>query len=503
MVRLAAAADEAEIEDEPDWRTAYVELLRAARRGDEGGVRERLSVLLARMEPHSLLYVPLGRRGDPRQIAEARDLQRTLLRLVQLLPRLGMLLETCDVLEAARAMERKRPPREGAVTEFDRLFVAGTRAIVDRLAQAAAAEPDAANEPAGASEGDGAGVEGVSWRERKLLDVLEHASEPLVTLWLAHSRSLRLGVMERLAEEGQWRRVREFIERYGQDVFTQRLLTPVHVRSILHHGTAAFLEALVEDPGEFEGWTLLADLGERIEREEAVRLLSLVFEAVIENYVEYKDFNATTTQSDRGDLLYTLLDFLRIKAGYERVSWNLRPLVLIHEALERNKFHGAAEYWRRSLSERIGDVADQLQERLEGLVRQYGMRLATVSDRIEERFVRPLEVDCLRLLLGPAAEAAASGEENAAFARLTAMATRFVTQPVGAGLDVPEWLEALEEELDEAPPFGRRPVARKSATPLAPELPLGLEEARRQLLEWGRRRSEGGPAEKGGGEERG
>ena len=49
-----------------------------------------------------------------------------------------------------------------------------------------------------------------------------------------------------------------------------------------------------------------------------VEHLSLVIEAVIENYTEFKDYNSTTTQSDRGELLYTLLDFLRLKTSYER-----------------------------------------------------------------------------------------------------------------------------------------------------------------------------------------
>ena len=43
---------------------------------------------------------------------------------------------------------------------------------------------------------------------------------------------------------------------------------------------------------------------------------------MVENYSEYMDYNSTTTQSDRGDMLYTLLDFLRLQASYNRVAWN-------------------------------------------------------------------------------------------------------------------------------------------------------------------------------------
>ena len=82
------------------------------------------------------------------------------------------------------------------------------------------------------------------------------------------------------------------------------------------------------------------------------RHLSLVIEAVVENYAEYRDYNATTTQSDRGELLYTLLDFLRVKVGYERIHWNLRPVMMAHEVLVRRGCHGAAELWRRAMAER-------------------------------------------------------------------------------------------------------------------------------------------------------
>jgi len=43
--------------------------------------------------------------------------------------------------------------------------------------------------------------------------------------------------------------------------------------------------------------------------------LSLILEAILENYGEYRDYNSTTTQSDRGDMLYTLLDFLRLRTN--------------------------------------------------------------------------------------------------------------------------------------------------------------------------------------------
>ena len=56
-------------------------------------------------------------------------------------------------------------------------------------------------------------------------------------------------------------------------------------------------------------------LGGRHAPEEAAQWLGMAIEAVVENYGEYVDYNSITTQSDRGDMLYTLLDFLRLAGG--------------------------------------------------------------------------------------------------------------------------------------------------------------------------------------------
>ena len=48
-----------------------------------------------------------------------------------------------------------------------------------------------------------------------------------------------------------------------------------------------------------------------------------------------EDYNATTTQSDYGDNLHRLFDYLRLKARYDRAAWLLKPLNLVHETLAR------------------------------------------------------------------------------------------------------------------------------------------------------------------------
>ena len=118
-----------------------------------------------------------------------------------------------------------------------------------------------------------------------------------------------------------------FIKRYGGDLFTQQFLSLANVRSILFQGVDNWLEELREQPLPDSQPRLLDELGSRQSRDQAVQQLTLVLEAIVENYAEYRDYNSTTTQSDRGDLLYNLLDFLRLLSDYERVVWNLKPVV--------------------------------------------------------------------------------------------------------------------------------------------------------------------------------
>src|SRR5262249_37949901 len=138
----------------------------------------------------------------------------------------------------------------------------------------------------------------------------------------------------------------------------------------------------------------------------AVRHLQGVLQAVVENFEEYRDYSSTTTQSDYGENLYMLLDFLRIKASYERYAWQFRPLVLAHEVLARRGKNGAALLWQAGFTQISEDKAAQHLERLARRESDHGLRLHTVTDRLQERFVKPLALDRLCALIEPAMEEA-------------------------------------------------------------------------------------------------
>jgi hypothetical protein len=398
-------------------------------------------------------------------------LQQTFRELLRRLPRLGLLRETCQLIQAARAMERDHPLGAGAVTEFDRLFEVGYKAIVESLIDSSLAWTTRFD-----TAGDSA--------DAQLIDALQQVTEALLSEWLSHSRTLRLSVLEKVSAEKDWDELLEFVQRYGHDLFTQRFFNLANLRAILHQGVDQWLDRVADDPEAAEELSLVADLDDALPRPQAKKHLSLVIEAIVENFAEYRDYNATTTQSDRGELVYMLLDFLRVKVAYERIHWNLRPVMMAHEVLVRSGRVGAADLWRQAMAERTGDTAEQHLRRLAQLQKKYGMRLPTVADRLAERFVRPLAIDRVKSLVRPAVDKARSGEESTAFAQLETEAADLADEPTGAGLDLPDWLSALEEEVNrETSPHRSVDLPADLVNRMA-RVPLSWDEFQEQLANW-------------------
>ncbi len=463
---LGASAGTPKVQAAPseigDQSGAVQTVFRAVLRADNAAIEQNWPQFLRNLGRQPLLYVPVARGGNPAKIAAARHLQLAIHELLRRLPRLGMLRETCQLLHAARLMEKNNPQGAGAVTEFDRLFEAGYKAIVESLVESSLdwnSKPGTKQEQTAANGESGAAAQ--------LFECLQQVTESLLSDWLAHSSTLRISVLERISSPKAWDELMQFVERYGHDLFTQQFFHLGNLRAILHQGIDNWLNRLSHDDLAADEHLLVAELGKQISKSEAKRHLSLVIEAVVENYAEYRDYNATTTQSDRGEMLYMLLDFLRVKANYERIHWNLRPVMMAHEVLVRRGRHGAAEMWRQAMQERTNEIADQQLARLGELQTKYAMRLPTVADRLAERFVRPLVVDRLLALVATAAEEAqrapsalneqvgspatsdiAKIEKTPAVALLEEEAGQLADEPAGAGLDLPDWLEQLEEEVN-------------------------------------------------------
>jgi hypothetical protein len=460
--------------DDPHWVPVLLRLDRALWRGEVGTARALVPPFLQLFQHEPLLFRPLAQGGHPRHVLQASLAQTILRTLAVNLPRLGLLREAYELVRTAQAMEQAQPLEGPRVTEFDRLFEGAAQAVVEAVVDAALREPDA--------EGS----------DEQLVEFLETLMEPFLALWMEHSRTLRVAVLETVREQ-EWPALTDFIKHYGRDLFHARFMTLANLRGILHGGVGKYLDYLAANPDPLHPVRLLDDLGDKVPRAQAERFLQVILQAVIENYEEYKDYNTTTPQSDYGDNLHLLLDFLRLKASYERNAWHLRPLLLVHEVLARRHLR-VAERWQGQLTRLTSDLAEQYQRELAQLEQQHGMRLRTVADRMQERFVKPLALDRLCALIEPVMAEVHQGGPGPAFARLEQELRPYAETPVGVGLDVPHWLRRLDAEVQRVLAARGAQVHLVEQLLRVPRAAVRMEELRRQLQDWRKPREPGGRA---------
>jgi hypothetical protein len=449
------------------WEPLLIRVERAIVRGDVGGVRSVLPGFVGLFRTEPLLYCPPSDGGKPHEVLRAQTALHVLEDLLTRLPRLGLLRETFQLTKLARQMEWNNPPDGRRVSSFDQLFRTALTGVVETLLSAAA------------DWGEDAGPDG------PLSGMLFQLAEAFQELWVQHSQSLRLSVLESVADDDDWEPVRGFVKRYGSDLFTVPFLGLSNMRGILARGVGAWLDHEANRDDVDKRPKLVDDWAEGdLDRNRTARAAEVVLQALVEHYDEYRDYNTTTTQSDYGENIHILLDFLRVKVRYDRYAWRLRPLALAHEVLCRRGNDDLAAKWREVVADKTAGLAEDLLDRLGALETRHGVKLRTIRDRLEERFLLPLEIDQAVARVGPAAEAARAGqgEDNPAFSRLRGAVEPLAENVSGVGLDVPAWVRRLEESL-------RAAKARDAADPADPvRLAPGVdfEELRRQLADWDR-----------------
>jgi len=462
---LRGAAEISAPEGGPAWEPGLLGLEQSLWQGDAGRTHTLLPAFLQQFQQEPLLFRPLAQGGNPRDVLRASLAQIVLHGLAFNLPRLGLIRDTFGLVKTAFDMEQAQTLDGPRMTGFDRLFHVACNATVEAIldgAEAEAADPD--------DEENG----------QRLAALLERIVEPFLALWIRHSNTLRVSAIEALADDKGWQALRVFVERYGKDLFTQRFLTPANLRGILHRGVGAYLDYLQVNPDPLHPIRLLDDLDQKIPRLHAENMLEVILRVIIENHEEYRDYNATTTQSDFGENLHQLFDFLRLKASYERNAWQLRPLNEVHEMMVRRQPQASA-FWREQVKELTHELADEHLEELSRLEAEHGMRLRTIADRLGERFIKPMEIDRLCALIEPAMDAA---RQFTAKTPLEDELTPFTENPTGAGLDVPHWLRRLEGEVQRVR-NARTDLARlaESMYPI-PKKVITFADLRRQLEDW-------------------
>lgn len=406
-------------------------IYRGILRGDVDEVRTALPSLLSMLARKPLLYVPLDVGGHPKQVLSARLLQSDIRFLLTQLPRLGLLKETWHLLRTAHRMEKASRPGEMAVTEFDRLFRTAVRSCVESLLRSASQWENGA------------------FSQEKLVELLQILLKPFVEEWVAHSQTMRLSAVESMKRDAIWNEVRDFISKYGAELFHAKMLTLGNVRAILHNGIPWFLNFLAESADPLRPVPLLEDLDRGvIETDQVVHVLELIYSTVVDKFDRFLEYNTTTTQSDYGEKFFYLLDFLRVEADYDRDAWNFTPLNLAHQVLCQWNLSEAVTAWERTFEKRAQESAAGHLQRLRAIERRYGMRLPAISDRLNEHFTKPLAVNRMLALLPQVVEDATAQRTNsAAFEQLRQEIDAYLVDSIGSGIELPAWMQNLEKEV--------------------------------------------------------
>ncbi len=423
---LRGLAGATEGNDGAVWQPCAVALERAMMREDPDAARLILPEFISGFRQEPLLYTPLSHGGHPQLILQATLAQTMLRGLVHNLPKQGLIRETYQLLRLARSIEANQTLAGPRITEYDRLFQIGLQAAIDALVDAARRE---------------------NIEPTRLVDALESAVEPFAVTWRDHSQTLRVATLELITHDREWLKMTDFIKRYGRDLFHAKFLAMANLRGILLRGVGAYLKDLQAEPDPLHPLKLIEDLDHGIARDEAERILQVILQTLIENYDHLRDYNATTTQSDYGDNLHRLFDYLRLKARYDRAAWLLKPLNLVHETLARRDGATAA-MWRQRVENITSESAEKYVQELVKLEKTHGIRLATIRDRLEERFVQSLVLDRLCALIEPALDHAHEALGQNEIGPLEKELEPFATTPSGVGLDVPPWLVRLQNELE-------------------------------------------------------
>jgi hypothetical protein len=446
-------------------------------RRDAETVAARLPSLLRQLQKHSLLYVPFDHGGRPEQILRAQTMQSVSRFLLRELPRLGLLKHTWHLLNTVFKMERRWRPEGQAITEFDRLFDIALRSSLETLLRSAAGWADAGRSP------------------DDLLNAIGELLEPYQQLWMKHSRTMRLSSVDGVRMEEDWAQLYDFSRRYGADLFHASQLTLGHVRAILHHGVRWYIDYLRREQDPLRPIALLKAIDEgRLDLEDAVWCLETLYSIVVDKFDRFLEYNTTTTQSDYGQMFYMLLDFLRVEARYDRDAWSLTPLVTVHDVLCRQQLVDAAALWADMFEAQTAELAERHLRDLEALERRHGMRLPAITDHLNQRLFKAMQLNEMVSLIRPAVQERRRTAQASfpTVEQLNQNVEAYLADSWGSGIEVPAWIRALDREAQEVllADEGGRPGAEADLD--FPPVAITLREFRQQISTW--RQSLSGPA---------
>ena len=210
------SSTELEASAAPEWQP-HIFALNAPFENGAGPGASWLPEFIRLFKHEPLLYTPLTHGGHPRQILRASIAQTILRGLTANLPRQGLLRETYQLILLAHAMEQLQTLTGPRVTEFDRLYQLAVQAVTDAVVEAGQRE---------------------NVTSQVLVQTLEAVAQPFVKVWMDHSKTLRVSMLETITSEKEWAKIGAFIKKYGHDLFHARFMTLANLRGIVHRGVA-------------------------------------------------------------------------------------------------------------------------------------------------------------------------------------------------------------------------------------------------------------------------
>jgi uncharacterized protein (DUF1786 family) len=123
-------------------------------------------------------------------------------------------------------------------------------------------------------------------------------------------------------------------------------------------------------------------------------------------------------------------------------------------------------------------------EELAELEKKHGLRLATISDRLQEKFEMPMEIDRLCALVEPAMNEKNDSERRQRFANFQRQLDSLVTKPSGAGGDLPPWLHRLEQEVQRVRTLQSADALLSEGFVQVAQVQLSLEDVQRLIQDW-------------------
>ncbi len=423
------------------WENAVRSVIQALICEDTRHVKNIWSKTLNLLAQEPILYAPIDRGGSPIQMITIRSVLTVIQRLLINLPIQGLLEETFQVLECVQEMERRHYIGARAITRYDHLFDLGSKGILRSILKSG-------NKP------------GKAWKLNTLIPFLDDTIGILLQNWISHSHGIRISSLDPFHDPKEWKQLRDFIKKYGEDLFSPVLMNYSNLQAIHHEGVASWLESLRQncqekensitcDENSIQGKKLIQDLdNNQITESRARGYLDAIVETLLERYGQFIDYNTTTTQSDNGSNLFMLFDFLRLLGEYDRMAWDMRPFINAHKTMVYEKNYEVADSWCESIKERSGFHAQRFIRRYRKLCLKYGLTIKTIGDRLEERLVKPMAINKLCALLEPSIQEARAGGKTPSFNKLLELVGEFIAEPTGTGYEPPTWLEEIENEIN-------------------------------------------------------